>query len=54
VFISPLSDSAKADGGAVFGSTAVYRLRLDDVQVMVVGEIPMDAAKAIAEAVRPE
>lgn len=54
VFITPVSDKTKGDGGAVFGSTAVYRLRLDDVQVMVMGEIPMEAAKAIAEAVRPE
>jgi negative regulator of sigma E activity len=33
---------------------AVYLLRLDDVQVRVMGEMPEAAAKAIAEAVRPE
>lgn len=59
VFITPISEKAKAekpkaDGGGVMGLVAVYRLRLDDVHIVVTGEIPMDAAKAIAEAVRPE
>lgn len=59
VFITPVSDKAnaektKADGGDLYGTMVMYRLRIDDAQVVVMGEIPMDAAKAIAEAVRPE
>jgi sigma-E factor negative regulatory protein RseB len=54
IFIAPPDDKAKPDGGAVMGPMASYRLRLDDAQVIVVGEMPLAAAKAIAEAVRPE
>jgi sigma-E factor negative regulatory protein RseB len=54
VFITPAPAQPKADGGTMFGTRAIYSLRLDDVQVVVTGEIPMEAAKAIAEAVRPE
>jgi sigma-E factor negative regulatory protein RseB len=59
VFITPISgksmaETPKSDGGAVIGITAVYRLRLDDVHIVVTGEIPMEAARTIAEAVRPE
>jgi len=44
----------KKDSSSVNGPLAMHRLRLDDVQVVVMGEMPQATAKAIAEAVRPE
>lgn len=54
VFLAPATGEAHPPGGMAMGPMATYQLRLDDVQVTVVGEMPQAAAKAIAEAVRPE
>jgi sigma-E factor negative regulatory protein RseB len=54
VFLTPATGKARPASGLAMGPMAVYLLRLDDVQVRVMGEMPEAAAKAIAEAVRPE
>jgi sigma-E factor negative regulatory protein RseB len=56
VFISPLSGPAagKDSTSSASGPLAIHRLRLSDVQVVVMGEMPQATARAIAEAVRPE
>jgi len=48
------SEGERPDGVVVMGSTATYATRLDDFNVTVVGEVPPQTVKAIAEAVRPE
>jgi sigma-E factor negative regulatory protein RseB len=54
VFIAPATGEAGPVNGFAMGPLASYQLRLDDVQVTVVGEMPQAAAQAIAQAVRPE
>ncbi|HUG72220.1 MAG TPA: MucB/RseB C-terminal domain-containing protein [Steroidobacteraceae bacterium] len=54
VFLAPVIGEARPDGGRAVEPWATYELQRDGVQVMVVGELPLAAAKAIAEAVRPE
>lgn len=54
VFIAPVVQPARAPAGFSAGPLASYQLVLDDAQVTVVGEMPEAAARAIAEAVRPE
>lgn len=63
VFIEPAAPIVAADGkaeGKPHGvsveswSYTTHQLRLDDVLVTVVGELPLATARAIAEAVRPE
>ncbi len=58
VFLSPIEAGEQADrrkdSSSANGPLAIHRLRLDDVQVVVMGEVPQATAKAIAEAVRPE
>lgn len=53
VFVAPAGAGEKT-GSAVDGPITTYRLRLDDVRVVVVGEMPLGTARAIAEAIRPE
>lgn len=53
VFVAPAGAGEKS-GSAADGPIATYRLRLGDVRVVVVGEMPLHTARAIAEAVRPE
>lgn len=58
VFIAPVDAATptdhKKDSSSANGPLAMHRLRLDDVQVVVMGEMPQATAQAIAEAVRPE
>lgn len=54
VFLSPAGDEEGKASSSLDGPLATYKLRLDDVRVVVVGEMPLATAKAIAEAVRPE
>lgn len=53
VFIAPAGDDEKTSSSAA-GPIATYRLRVGDVRVVVVGEMPLGTARQIAEAVRPE
>ena len=53
VFIAPAGDDEKTSSSAA-GPIATYRLRVGDVRVVVVGEMPLATARQIAEAVRPE
>lgn len=56
VFISPLAGDIGEERkfSTTDGPLTTYQLRLDDVRVVVVGEMPLATAKQIAEAVRPE
>lgn len=63
VFIEPAGPARAADGkpdsrpqgvSIESWSYTTHQLRLDDVLVTVVGELPLATARAIAEAVRPE
>src|SRR5690606_6884332 len=47
VFVAPAGAGEKT-GSAVDGPIATYRLRLDDVRVVVVGEMPLATARTIA------
>jgi sigma-E factor negative regulatory protein RseB len=53
VYVRPAIGEFRTGGGPT-GPLSGYQLRVDDVQVVVIGEMPLEAAKAIAEAVRPE
>jgi sigma-E factor negative regulatory protein RseB len=53
VFIAP-AGAEVGNFSVADGPLASYQLRLDDVRVVVVGEMPLATAKQIAEAVRPE
>lgn len=54
VFLAPANGEPPPARGIDMEPLATYLLRHGDVQVTVVGEVPLAAAKAIAEAVRPE
>jgi negative regulator of sigma E activity len=54
VFLAPVIGPARPSRGSALEPLASYELQLDGVQVMVIGELPLAAAKAIADAVRPE
>jgi sigma-E factor negative regulatory protein RseB len=54
VFVAPATGEVRSGGLVMDGLTATYVLRLDDVRVTVVGDMPQATARAIAEAVRPE
>lgn len=54
VFVAPFDGKGKPASGFSAEPWTSYQLPLDGVMVTVVGEMPAAAAKAIAEAVRPE
>jgi negative regulator of sigma E activity len=54
VFLAPVIGPARPARGSAGEPLVSYQLQLDGVQVTVVGELPLAAAKAIADAVRPE
>jgi sigma-E factor negative regulatory protein RseB len=54
VFLAPPGDNPMPDGGAPMGAFAGYGMTVEGVRVSVVGEMPLAAVKAIAQAFRPE
>jgi sigma-E factor negative regulatory protein RseB len=54
VFLAPATGEPKPAGGGMMGAFAGYELTLEGVRVSVVGEMPLAAAQAIAQAFRPE
>lgn len=53
VFVAPAATRGQGSS-FIDGPITSYQLRIDDVMVTVVGEMPEAAAQAIAQAVRPE
>jgi sigma-E factor negative regulatory protein RseB len=54
VFLAPVEGEPKPPGGGTEGHYSGYQVTHEGVRVNVVGEMPLAAAKAIAEAFRPE
>jgi hypothetical protein len=54
VFLAPAEGEPKPAGGGTDGAYTGYQMTLDGVRISVVGELPLAAAQAIAQAFRPE